>query len=107
MLAAGIVEPGGGSAGGVVAFVAVSIGVQGSRMFKVAGPAEAPEVSELPPETTIDLGRMQRDVAGELQPALDAIAALGGKPAIARPKAEWVCDQVRAYLLDLEGVELP
>jgi hypothetical protein len=106
MLAGGIVEPGGGSPGAVVAFVAVAGGPTGSRMFKVEGPADAPRVAELPPETTIDLGRMQRDVASELQPALDAIAALGGKAAITVPAAAWVCDVLRRHLEETEDVVL-
>jgi len=106
MLAGGIVEPGGGSPGGVVAFVAVSAGVSGSRLFKVEGPADAPVVRELEGATTIDLNRMQRDAERELRPVLEAIQALGGKAALARPSAAWVCARVREHLKLTEGLAL-
>jgi hypothetical protein len=106
MLAGGIVEPGCGSPGGVVAFVAVSAGLAGSRLFRVDGPADAPVVRELEAATTIDLGRMQRDVERELKPVLDAIGALGGKAAITRPSSSWVCGKVRDHLAATEGLEL-
>ena len=97
MLAGGIVEPGGGSAGAVLAFVAVRAGL-GSRMFRLEGPANAPSVSELEGATTIDLARMQLEVQRSLQPTVDEIAALGGHAAITRPSPGWVCDQVQAHL---------
>ena len=106
MLAGGIVEPGGGSPGGAVAFVAVSVGVGGSRLFKVEGPADAPSIRELPGATTIDLGRMQRDVQQELGPVVETIRALGGHAAIARPSPSWVCGKVREHLKASEGIDL-
>jgi len=106
MLAAGIVEPGAGSPGAVVAFVAVNFGVDGSRLFKVAGPTTAPTVEELPGATTVDLGRFNRELEQELQPAVDAIVALGGAAAITRPASDWVCQQVRSHLDEAEGIVL-
>ena len=47
MLAGGIVEPGAGAPGAVVAFVAVSGGPKGSRLFKIEGTASEPVVREL------------------------------------------------------------
>jgi hypothetical protein len=106
MLASGIVEPGGGSPGAVVAFVAVNFGLGGSRLFKLAGPTTAPQVEELPGATTVDMGRFSRELEQELQPAVDAIKALGGTAAITRPAAEWVYQQVRAHLKEHEGVDI-
>jgi len=106
MLAAGIVEPGGGSPGGVVAFIAVSVGLGGSRLFKLEGPADAPTVRELPGATTIDLGRLQRDVERELGPVVQTIQALGGQAAITRPSSAWVCGKVRDHLKATEGLDL-
>ncbi|MBW2454803.1 MAG: hypothetical protein JRI68_09840, partial [Deltaproteobacteria bacterium] len=105
MLASGIVEPGAGSPGAVVAFVAVNFGPAGSRLFKVAGPTTAPVVVELPGATTVDLGRFTRDLEQDLQPAVDAIVALGGTAAITRPSADWVCRQVRTHLKEHEGID--
>ncbi len=106
MLASGIVEPGAGSPGAVVAFVAVNFGLDGSRLFKLAGPTTAPVVEKLANATTVDLGRFTRELEQELQPAVDAIAALGGAAAITRPAADWVCQQVRAHLQEHEGIEI-
>ncbi len=106
MLVGGIVEPGAGTPGAVIAYVAVSGGPQGSRLFKVDGSAAAPEITELPPATTIDLGRFDRDAQNELNPALRAIAANGGKAAIARPAPAWVCAIVRRHLEAAEGLDV-
>src|SRR5262245_58150700 len=106
MLAGGIVEPGAGTPGAVIAYVAVSGGVQGSRLFKVDGPASAPVVQELPPATTVDLGRFDREAQRELQPAIRALEALGGKGAIARPSPAWVCGHVKAHLKAAEGLDV-
>ncbi len=106
MLASGIVEPGAGSPGAVVAFVAVNFGLGGSRLFKVAGPTTAPLVEELPGATTVDMGLFNRELEQELQPTVDAIKALGGTAAITRPTSDWVCRQVRDYLKKHEGVDI-
>jgi len=106
MLAGGIVEPGAGAPGAVIAYVAVSGGVQGSRLFKVVGPANAPVVSELPSATTVDLGRFDREAQRELEPAIRAIAALGGKSAIAKASPAWVCGHVKAHLKTTEGIDV-
>ena len=106
MLAGGLVEPGAGTPGGVVAYVAVSGSPQGSRLFKLTGPANAPVVEELPSATTIDLGRFDRDARDELEPAVIAIEKLGGKTAVTRPAPAWVCGHIRAHLRDREGIEI-
>jgi hypothetical protein len=98
VLASGIVEPGAGSPGAVVAFVAVNFGVDGSRLFKLSGPANAPKIEELAAATTVDLGRFTRELAQELQPALEAIQQLGGTAAITQPSREWVCARVLEHL---------
>jgi hypothetical protein len=106
MLVGGIVEPGAGTPGAVVAYVAVSGGPQGSRLFKVDGPASGPSVVELESATTVDLGRFDRDVQNELNPAMRALAAVGGQPAIARPAPAWVCGHVRQHLKVTEGLDV-
>ena len=106
MLAGGIVEPGAGAPGAVVAFVAVSGGPRGSRLFKVDGSASDPLVRELPSATTIDLGRFDRDAEAELRPAVAAIERAGGLSAIARPAAAWVCGHVQRHLLATEGLHV-
>jgi hypothetical protein len=103
LMAGGIIEPGGGRPGSVSAYVVLSA-PQGSRIFKVRGATDAPIVDELPAATTVDLGRVQNDVAAELQPSLDEIRAQGGAGAITKPKAAWVCGVVQAYLRDREGL---
>lgn len=106
MLAGGIVEPGAGTPGAVLAYVAVSGGAHGSRLFRVDGPANAPRIHELPSATTVDLGRWSREMEGELQPAVDEIAKLGGMAAIARPSPEWICGEIRAFLKKAEGIDV-
>ncbi|EYF04220.1 hypothetical protein [Chondromyces apiculatus] len=106
MLAGGLVEPGAGVPGAVIAYVAVSGGTQGSRLFRVEGPSSMPGVEELPSATTIDLGRFDRDAQELLAPALTAIEERGGRGAITRPSPAWVCSVVRAYLRSAEGLEV-
>lgn len=106
MLAGGIVEPGAGSPGAVIAYVAVSGGPRGSRLFRVTGAASQPLVVELPSATTIDLGHFDREARELLAPALAAIEAHGGKGAITRPSPVWVCSLVRAHLKEAEGIDV-
>jgi hypothetical protein len=106
VLAAGIVEPGAGSPGAVVAFVAVNFGVAGSRLFKVSGPTDAPKIEELEGATTVDLGRFRRELEQELQPALDAIRSRGGRAAISEPAQTWVAARIRDHLQSTEGIAL-
>jgi hypothetical protein len=103
MLAGAIVEPGGGDPGSVSAYVVLSA-APASRLFRVRGPSNAAAVTELPSATTIDLQRFKRDLEEDLAPALERLRALGGTPAIAAPKADWVCNIVRAHLKG-EGVD--
>lgn len=102
MLAGGIVEPGGGSAGRVSAFVAYNPRPGVSRLFKVHGAASEPMVSELPSATTLDLSAFRH----ELEPELRAIGARGGAAAIAQPKADWIASVVRRHLVAVEGIEV-
>lgn len=104
MLAGGIVEPGGGSAGRVSAFVAYNPKPGVSRLFKVQGPAAQPLVSELPSATTVDLSAFRHELEQELEPEVRAIGARGGAAAIAQPKAEWIADVVRRHLREAEGL---
>jgi hypothetical protein len=106
MLVGGIVDPGAGQPGGVVAFVAVSGGAKGSRLFKVEGRTDAPTVRELESTTTVDLGRFAHDMQGELEPAVRAVEEAGGKAGIAKPNQAWVCKQVRDHLQATEGLSI-
>jgi hypothetical protein len=106
MLAGGIVEPGAGQPGRVSAFVAYNPRPGVSRLFRIVGSSAAPEVSELPSATTVDLGQFRRSLEEELQPAVDAITARGGTAAIASPKGDWVAELVRAHLRKIEGIEV-
>lgn len=106
MLAGGIVEPGTGAKGAVLAYVAVSGGPGGSRLFRVDGPANAPEVHELASETTIDLGRFNRDIERDLAAAILEVTRLGGMAAIAKPSPLWICGQVRQFLKRTEGIDV-
>src|SRR5262245_27934881 len=106
MLVGGIVEPGAGAPGAVISYVAVGGGASGSRLFKVSGPASAPAIEELPPAITVDLARFDAEAQRELAPAVLVIEARGGKAAIAKPSAAWVCGQVKSYLKKSEGLEV-
>ena len=106
MLAGGIVEPGAGASGAVVAFVAVSGAPFGSRLFRVEGPASAPSVREIEAATTIDLGRFDREAQEELAPAVAEIVARGGVASVARPSPAWVAGHVRAHLERTEGLHI-
>jgi hypothetical protein len=105
MLVGGIVEPGAGAPGGVVAFVAVNLGVEGSRLFKVNGSPGSPVVQELPSATTVNLATFREALETELALSIAAIEELGGTGAIAQPSADWVCEQVRQHLA-ASGVSL-
>jgi hypothetical protein len=106
MLAGGVVEPAAGLPGALLAYVAVSGGPKGSRLFRVDGPPNTPAVHELSPETTIDLGRFSRETDSELSPVLSEIERLGGVSAIAIPAPVWICGEVRAFLQASEGLEI-
>lgn len=106
MLAGGIVEPGGGSAGRVSAFVAYNPRPGVSRLFKVSGSAADPVVSELPSATTVDLSAFRHELEQELSPEVRAIGERGGAAAITQPKPEWIASVVRRHLKDAEGVEV-
>ena len=105
MLSGGIVEPGGGAPGAVSAYVVLSTS-RGSRIFKVAGPTDKPNISELPSATTLDLGRFQTELGDDLEPALHDIRSRGGNAAITTPSKDWVCAIVRDHLKTAEGIEV-
>ena len=105
MLTGGIVEPGGGRAGSLSAYVVLSAG-QGSRIFKVMGRSDAASVTEMPAETTVDLGRFKIELRQDLSPALNELHQQGGTGAITTPAGGWVCGLVRAHLREREGVEV-
>ncbi len=88
VLASGIVEESG--SGTVHGFVAVQAGAH-ARLFQVSGPVAAPRIDELPPATTVDLGRFRREIELALAPELEAVKRRGGAAAIARPSADWLC----------------
>lgn len=100
MLAGGIVDPGGGRSGSVSAYVAYNPSPGTSRLFKVHGSTDAPEITELEAATTIDLGRFKQELKQDLEPALEGIRAQGGTAAIATPKAEWVTEFVQRFLAE-------
>ncbi len=103
MLAGGLVQPTSGVPGAVVAYVAMSATLEGSRMFKLEGRPDSPTVTELPAATTIDLNKMHKDVARELEPAVHAVQAAGGNAAVSRPDGEWAAKLVRAHLEAADG----
>jgi hypothetical protein len=103
MLAGGLVEPNADQPGAVVAYVAMSVTLEGSRMFKLAGPPHSPTVTELPAATTIDLNRMHKDVAAELEPAISAIVAVGGDGTVGRPDGAWAAGLVRDHIEATKG----
>jgi hypothetical protein len=76
----------------VSAYVVLSAGTQ-SRVFKVTGKTEAPQVDELPAATTLDVKRFQADLQSDL---------FGMGPARGIDK-EWVCGVVRAHIEASEG----
>jgi hypothetical protein len=105
MLSGGIVEPGGGHPGAVSAYVVFSAGRK-SRLFKVKGPSNAPEVTELEAATTLDLKRFQHELTADLAPSLAELNKVGAAAGVATPSSAWVCDVVRAYLKKSEGLEV-
>jgi len=105
MLAGGIVEPGVGQPGAVSAYVAYSAG-RTSRLFKVQGPADSPEVVELDAATTVDVSRFRGEVADDVKPALAEMERAGGRGAVAVPSSTWVTNVVRRHLRAVEAMEV-
>src|SRR5687767_12051603 len=97
LLAAGSIAPSTG-APAVAAFVAVSFGMEGSRLFRVHGAPAALAVEELPAQTTVDVWRFRTLVERELRHA-HATAAI--EPTEAGP----ILDRVRRHLHETEGLE--
>ena len=106
MLVGGIVEAGAGRPGAVSAYVAYNPGPGQSRLFKVLGATDAPGVSELAAATTVNLAHFKDELAEDLAPALNEIAAHGGAPAITTPRPTWVAEVVRKFLREAEGLEV-
>lgn len=86
-----------GNAPFVTGFVVVSEKL-GSRIFKVSGPAPGPTVTELPPATTIDLARFQRQVSNDVEPLLEAKRDNGEAAAMTTPADDLLVDAVTAHL---------
>lgn len=105
MLAGGIVEESGGLPGMASAYVVLSAGRK-SRLFKVHGPIAALLVDELPPATTIDLQRFQRELESDLMPLLLGARASGAAAALGTPSEEIIFDAVRGHLKTHEGFEV-
>jgi hypothetical protein len=100
MLAGGIVKAKEGVRA-LSAYVVLSAGHK-SRIFKIRGAPDAPEVTELAAATTIDLKRFQRDLLEDLQPALKEAA----RPSIDPAPGGWVCGMVRDHLKTTEGMDV-
>jgi hypothetical protein len=83
-----------GSPGWVSAYVVLSAGAQ-SRVFKVLGTADAPQVDEMDAATTLDLKRFQDEVKKDL-------SGMGVSRAADK---DWVCGVVRAHLKSKEGID--
>jgi hypothetical protein len=105
VLASGIVQEPGGAPLAVSGYVVMSAGAA-SRIFRVRGPARAPNVDELPAATTIDLRRFQKELETDLQADLDSVRAKGHPAHIEASSAEWLCAFVRAHLTETEGLEV-
>jgi len=71
----------------ISAYVVLSAGAK-SRVFKVSGKLDAPEIDELPAATTLDLKRFQDEMKNDL---------FGMGPA-KNADAVWVCELVRAHI---------
>ncbi len=106
MLVGSIVEAGAGNPGAVSAYIAYNAAPGESRLFKVAGPTDAPEIAELESATTVDIGRWRQELKEDLAPTVDAINEAGGSAAITAPKAEWVSDFVRRHLKSEHGIDV-
>jgi hypothetical protein len=90
-----LVMAGATASGWVSAYVVLSAGTQ-SRVFKVSGKIDAPNVDELPAATTLDVQRFQR----ELQ---DDLFGMGATRAMNAIEKERTCGVVRAHLEQTGG----
>ena len=85
----------GATTGWVSAYVVLSAGA-GSRVFKVLGKMDAPQVDELPAATTLDMKRFQDDLKKDLF----------GMGVTRAADKDWVCGVVRAHLKQREGIDV-
>jgi hypothetical protein len=95
MMAGGTAPGEAGSAGWVSAYVVLSAGAQ-SRVFKVLGKMDAPQIDELPAATTLDLKRFQEELKKDLY----------GMGVVRTADKDWVCGVVRAHLKTSEGIDV-
>lgn len=95
MMAGGTAPGDAGSAGWVSAYVVLSAGAQ-SRVFKVSGKMDAPQVDELAAATTLDLKRFQDDLKKDLF----------GMGVVRAADKDWVCGVVRAHLKARDGIDV-
>lgn len=79
----------------VSAYVVLSAGTQ-SRVFKVTGKTDSPQVDELPAATTLDIKRFQDDLQSDL-------FGMGPARAMNQRDKDWVSGVVRAHLDAIEG----
>lgn len=98
LLAGGIVEAGAGQPGQVSAYVAFRGKPGSSRLFKVQGPLDGPEVRELPSATTVDLHAFRAELKHDLDPTVRRIEAHGGTATVVSPEADWVYDLVAKHM---------
>jgi hypothetical protein len=102
VLASGVVK-GSGGARAIAAYVVLSAGAA-SRVFRVRGDPKEPSIEELPPATTLDVQRFQKELEDELRPALQAARADDPRAHVELTRAEWVSALVRKHLKDNEGL---
>jgi len=95
MMAGGTAPGEAGSAGWVSAYVVLSAGAQ-SRVFKVVGKIDAPQIDELPAATTLDMKRFQDELKKDLY----------GMGVVRNADKDWVCDVVRKHLKASEGIDV-
>jgi hypothetical protein len=97
--------PRGGGIHALSGYVVLSAGAS-SRVFRVRGPGDAPNIEELPSATTIDLKRFQTELQADLQPALDELRAEGHPAHVELSRPEWVAAVVRKHLKEKEGLDV-
>jgi len=99
MVAGGMVEAAASDLPGAVsAYVVCRDQSEPMRIFKVRGPIDTARVEELPANTPVDLVHLQRELHRDLEPVVRDLKKRGGAAGVSTPRAEWVCEIVRAHL---------
>jgi len=98
----GVVSAGVGRGGVVSAYVALSVRLGQSRLFKVEGRIDTPRVLELESTHSLDLGRFRHEVVDDLQAEVLTITSQGGTAAITEPGEQWVATVVSRHLRDAQ-----